>query len=79
MQQLSKNFSYFRRHFSDLAKRHGGQMIVISGGRLLGACKMTQSRTLAKLVGRARRIHPRDVPFVSPVPTAKDLATGFLI
>jgi len=76
---LSKNFTYFRRHFNELAKKHGGQMIVISDGRVFGVCRNERPRELSRLVERARKATPREAPFVSPVPTIKELASPLLL
>jgi len=79
MVRMSRNYRYFHRHFNELAKRHGGRMIVISGGRIFGVCRNERPRELSRLVEEARRASPQEVPFVSPVPTVKELASPLLL
>jgi len=79
MTKVTKNYGYFHRHFHRLAKRYGGKVIVIAGGRVVGTCRKTDSRKMARLVASAQLTHPSDIPFVAPVPTTKELATPLLI
>jgi len=79
MEKLSRNYLYFHRHFNELAKKHGGRMIVISGGRIFGVCGNEKPRELSRLVEKARLSSPREIPFVSPVPTVKELASPLLL
>jgi len=79
MANMSKNYLYFHRHFNELARKHGGRMIVISGGRIFGVCRNEQPKELSRLVEKARQASPLEAPFVSPVPTVKELASPLLL
>jgi len=76
---MSRNYRYFRKHFEGLTRRHGGGVVVIAGGRLVGTCRRKNLRQVALLVERARRADPLEPPFVAPVPTVKELGTPLLI
>jgi len=78
-QKLGRNYRYFRQHFSELAARHGGRIVVIAGGRLLGACPKGRSRELARIIKQARVDRPDEVPLVTPVPTLRQLANPLLL
>lgn len=77
--KFSRNYLYFRRHFGDLVKKHGGRMVVISGGRLVGSCGPDRSKDLARMVDHVRKARPNEVPFVSPVPSRRELQHGLLL
>lgn len=79
MEKVSRNYRFFQRNFTSLSKRHGGGVVVIAGGRLVGTCRRTDHRTVSRLVARARAEHPNEAPFVAPIPSSKELATPLLI
>lgn len=79
MQRLSPNYRYFRKHFGQLAERYGGRMVVIASGRFYGSCSRTSPLRLQRMVDRARKEFPRDLPLVTPVPTLKELAKPLLL
>ncbi len=62
--------SYFRKHFSYLVRRHGGEWIVLSEGKLIGIGKKDKVRGL---VGKARGIYPKSTPFIAPIPTKDEI------
>lgn len=79
MTRTSANYRYFRRNFNRLVRNHGGRMVVIARGRLVGTCPHASPNRLLRLIAQVRREHPREVPFVTPVPTVKELATPLLL
>ena len=79
MTRTSANYRYFRKHFNRLVERHGGRMVVIARGRFVGSCTHASRGRLRRMVARIREEHPREIPFVTPVPTARDLASPLLL
>lgn len=79
MTRTSQNYRYFRRHFNSLVKRHGGRMVVIAKGRLVGSSPHSNPNRLLRLIGSVKQNDPKEVPFVTPVPTVKELANPLLL
>jgi len=64
------NDRYFNTHFARLVKEHGGEWIVLVDGKLIG---IGREKDLGKLMAKARRTHPRSMPFAAPIPARQDL------
>lgn len=79
MTKTSANYLCFLRHFEKLVKRHGGRVVVIADGKIVGTCGFKDQRRANRLVGRARQLDPEGIPFVGPLPTRKVLATPLFI
>jgi hypothetical protein len=62
--------SYFRKHFSHLVRRHGGEWIVLSAGKLIGIGKKD---AVSGLVSKARVNYPKSTPFIAPIPTKDEI------
>lgn len=61
---------YFRKHFPQLVREHGGKWIVLVKGKLIGIGKRDKLRTL---VLKAQASHPDSTPFIAPIPTKDEL------
>jgi len=64
------NDEYFRNHLSEFVKEHGGEWVVIAGGKLIG---FVHKEAISRLVKKARRQFPEDIPLVSPIPREEEL------
>jgi len=64
------NDEYFGNHISEFVKKHGGEWVVIAGGELIG---FIHKEGISKLVKKARRQFPEDIPLVSPIPREEEL------
>lgn len=64
------NDEYFRKHLSEFVKGHGGEWVVIAGGELIG---FIHKENISKLVNKARKLFPKDVPLISPIPREEEL------
>jgi hypothetical protein len=62
--------SYFKTHFAKLVRQHGGEWIVLVGGKLVGIGK---KKNIRSLVRKARSQHPDATPFIAPIPTKEEL------
>lgn len=62
--------SYFRKHFAHLVRKHGGEWVVMSAGKLIGIGKKDEVRGL---VGKARVNYPKSTPFIAPIPTKDEI------
>lgn len=62
--------SYFRKHFSHLVRKHGGEWIVLAAGKLIGIGKKDE---VSNLVCRARDNYPKSTPFIAPIPTKDEI------
>ncbi len=79
MTRTSANYRYFRKHFTRLVERHGGRMVVIARGRLVGSCPRASSTRLTRMVDRVRHDYPDEIPLVTPVPTLRELANPLIL
>ncbi|HEY3303822.1 MAG TPA: DUF5678 domain-containing protein [Candidatus Binatia bacterium] len=61
---------YFKKHFGQLVREHGGKWIVLADGELIG---IAEKKQIAKLVEKAQSNHPNAAPFIAPIPTKEDL------
>jgi hypothetical protein len=61
---------YFKKHFGQLVREHGGKWIVLADGKLIG---IAEKKQIAKLVQKAQSNHPNAAPFIAPIPTKEDL------
>ena len=61
---------YFRKHFSHLVRKHGGEWIVLSAGKLIGIGKKDE---VSGLVCKARVNYPKSTPFIAPIPTKDEI------
>jgi hypothetical protein len=61
---------YFKKHFAQLVREHGGEWIVLADGKLIG---IADKKKIAKLVQKAQSNHPNAAPFIAPIPTREDL------
>jgi hypothetical protein len=64
------NDEYFRDHLSGFVKEHGGEWVVIAGGKLIG---FTHKEDISTLVKKARKRFPKDIPLISPIPREEEL------
>jgi len=62
--------SYFRKHFAYLVRKHGGEWIVLSAGKLIGIGKKDE---VSGLVSKARVNYPKSIPFIAPIPTKDEI------
>jgi hypothetical protein len=62
--------SYFRKHFAHLVRKHGGEWIVLSAGKLIGIGKKD---AVSGLVSKARVNYPKSTPFIAPIPTKDEI------
>ncbi len=61
---------YFRKHFSQLVRDHGGKWIVLVEGNLIGIRKKDKIRSL---VSKAKARYPDSTLFIAPIPTKDEL------
>ncbi|MBI5181909.1 MAG: hypothetical protein HZA06_03230 [Nitrospirae bacterium] len=64
------NDAYFKKHLSAFVKEHGGEWVVIAGGQLIGFAPKTD---ISRLVEKAKKIFPEDIPLLSPIPREEEL------
>ncbi|OGW04171.1 MAG: hypothetical protein A2Z59_05570 [Nitrospinae bacterium RIFCSPLOWO2_02_39_17] len=64
------NDEYFGNHISEFVKEHGGEWVVIAGGELIG---FVHKEGISRLVKKARRCFPKDIPLISPIPKEDEL------
>ena len=64
------NDRYFRKHFAHLVGEHGGKWVVLSEGELIG---IGGRKDVPRLIQRAKKKHPRSIPFASPIPARREL------
>lgn len=62
--------SYFRKHFPQLVRKHGGKWIVLAKGKLIGIGKRDKIRGL---ILKAQASYPDSTPFIAPIPTKDEL------
>jgi Family of unknown function (DUF5678) len=62
--------NYFKTHFAQLVRQHGGEWIVLADGKLVGVGK---KKNIRSLVRKARAQHPNAIPFIAPIPTKEEL------
>jgi Family of unknown function (DUF5678) len=61
---------YFKTHFAQLVREHGGEWIVLAEGKLVGTGK---KKNIRSLIRKARSQHPDAIPFIAPIPTEEEL------
>lgn len=64
------NDTYFNEHLTEFVKEHGGEWVIIAGGQLIG---FAYKENIPRLVRKARRMFPDDIPLLSPVPREEEL------
>ncbi len=64
------NDSFFNEHLSEFVKEHGGEWVVIAGGQLIG---FARKDNISKLLKKAKKLFPDDIPLLSPVPREEEL------
>ncbi len=64
------NDEYFKAHISEFVKSHGGELVVIARGQLIG---FAHKENISKLVKKARKQFPKDIPLVSPIHREEEL------
>lgn len=64
------NDECFRRHFAKLVKQHGGEWVVIAGGRIIG---IGPEERIGEMRQKASKAHPDDTPLLAPIPTTDDI------
>lgn len=67
---INPNDEFFRTHISEFVKSHAGEWVVIAGGQLIG---FVHKENISKLVKKARKQFPEDIPLVSPIPREEEL------
>jgi hypothetical protein len=61
---------YFKTHFAQLVRDHGGEWIVVAEGKLVG---MGRKRNIRSLIRKAKSKHPDAIPLIAPIPTKEEL------
>lgn len=61
---------YFKTHFAQLVREHGGEWIVLADGKLVGTGK---KKNIRSLIRKARSKHPDAIPLIAPIPTEEEL------
>lgn len=62
--------NYFRKHFAQLVREHGGKWIVLAQGKLIGIGKKEK---IPRLILKAQLNYPNSAPFIAPIPAEKEL------
>jgi len=61
---------YFKTHFAQLVREHGGEWIVVAEGKLVG---IGRKRNIRSLIRKAKSKHPDAIPLIAPIPTKEEL------
>lgn len=61
---------FFRKHFTQLVREHGGEWIILAEGKLVGIGKRGK---IPALIRKAKSNHPDATPFIAPIPTKEEL------
>ncbi len=64
------NDTYFKDHLSEFVTEHGGEWVIIAGGQLIGFANKDK---ISELLKKAKKMFPRDIPLVSPIPREEEL------
>lgn len=64
------NDTYFKKHLTEFVKEHGGEWVVIAGGKLIGFATKDKISSLMK---KAKKMFPDDIPMLSPIPREEEL------
>jgi hypothetical protein len=61
---------YFKTHFAQFVREHGGKWIVLAEGELVG---IGRKKNIRSLIRKARSKHPDAIPLIAPIPTKEEL------